>query len=332
MTTDFHQLDPVTILEAIESLGFHCSGQLIELNSYENRVYQVGIEESEPIIAKFYRPLRWSDEQILEEHLFTQELSDNEITVVPALRSFPDKRFDGETLHHFESFRFTLYQRFGGRTPDIENENCLEVLGRYIGRIHLTGANRTFSARPDFSLEEYGHQSCQLLLSQGFLPTELEDAYQSVSSLLLEQLETLYPHNSQFTLLRLHGDCHMGNVLWRDDVPHFVDFDDARNGLAIQDIWMLLSGDRDQETHQLKRILTGYRQFAPFEMGQIRLIESLRTMRMMYYSAWIARRWEDPAFPRAFPWFNTEQYWGQHILELKEQASRLQEPPLEVFF
>ncbi|MDH5737129.1 MAG: serine/threonine protein kinase [Gammaproteobacteria bacterium] len=331
MSTDFHQLDPVTVLEAIESLGFLCNGQLIELNSYENRVYQIGLEEADPLIAKFYRPQRWSDSQILEEHQFTQELANNDISVVPPVISFPLTDHNGASLHHYQDFRFALYKRYGGRSPNTEDLDCLEVLGRYIARIHLTGGNRTFTHRPNYSVEAFGNQSVAFLVDEGFLPPDLLASYLSVTDVLLSQLTEIYAIADNWERIRIHGDCHMGNVLWRDGVPHFVDFDDARNGLAIQDLWMLLSGDRTQQTQQLNAIVKGYRQFNHFDPPQLRLVESLRCLRMMYYSAWIARRWSDPAFPRAFPWFNTEQYWGQHILELKEQISRLQEPTLELF-
>lgn len=331
MITDFHELTPVRVLDAIEDLGYSCNGQLIELNSYENRVFQIGIEDEEPLVVKFYRPHRWTDEQILEEHEFTEQLAEGEVTVVPAMSSFKKSSANGHTLHHFEGYRYTLYKRYGGRSPDVDDLDCLEVLGRYIGRIHLIGSQKQFSFRPTFSITEYGYETCSFLQKENFLPLELESSYKSITELLLQQMETVLEGSDRFPLIRVHGDCHMGNVLWRDDIPHFVDFDDARNGFPIQDLWMLLSGDRDRKTIQLQKILKGYQQFFSFDPGQIRLIETLRTLRMMYFSAWIARRWGDPAFPRAFPWFNTERYWSEHILELKEQASRLQEPSIELY-
>lgn len=331
MTSDFHDLTPILVLDAIEALGFHCNGQLIELNSYENRVFQIGLDEGDPLIAKFYRPHRWTDAQILEEHEFTRELAENEITVVPALMLEYQAVKQTQSLHHFGGYRYTLYTRYGGRSPNVDDLECLKILGSYIGRIHMIGSRKKFTHRPSFSMTEFGYDARDFLLKNRFLPAELESSYESIANLLLDQIATIMDRCDQHLMIRLHGDCHMGNVLWRDETPHFVDFDDARNGFPIQDLWMLLSGDRNQQTMQMQKILEGYEQFSAFNLSQIQLIEPLRTLRMMYFSAWIARRWNDPAFPRAFPWFNTERYWAEHILELKEQSSKLQEPGLELF-
>lgn len=336
MSSDFQNLTPDLVLDAIEALGFHCNGQLIELNSYENRVFQIGLDEGEPLITKFYRPNRWTDEQILEEHEFTQELVDNEITVVPALKLASKSEKDDmsdelKTLHLFGGYRYTLYTRYGGRSPNVDDLRCLEILGQYIGRIHMIGSRTRFKHRLSYSIEEFGYDSREFLLKNRFIPADLEAAYESITDILLQQISVVMARCEQLPLIRLHGDCHMGNVLWREETPHFVDFDDARNGLPIQDLWMLLSGDREQQTLQMQKILSGYEQFFSFNLSQVQLIEPLRTLRMMYFSAWIARRWEDPAFPRAFTWFNTERYWAEHILELKEQASKVQEPSLELF-
>lgn len=321
----FSRLTPDFIMDAVESVDYRCDARILELNSYENRVYQIGIEDSDPVIGKFYRPNRWSDEEIIEEHEFTQELLDEEISVVAPMVLQGDT-----TLVHYDQFRFALYPRRGGRAPEVDDLNCLEILGRFIGRIHSVGARKKFQYRKKISLEEYGTQTRQFLLENNFIPNELLPAYESVSIGLLEDLEqviTALPYQS----IRLHGDCHMGNVLWRDDIPHFVDFDDARSGPAIQDLWMMLSGEQAEQSIQMSTILEGYQDFSDFDYTELRLIEPMRTLRIMYHAAWLARRWDDPAFPRAFPFFNTERYWSDHILELREQWAKLSEPTLQIF-
>lgn len=311
-------------MDAVESVGYRCDARILELNSYENRVYQIGIEDDVPVIGKFYRPERWSDEQIIEEHDFTLTLYDMDVSVVPPLRLDDN----GATLKHFGDFRFALYPRRGGRAPDVDNLDNLKILGRHIGRIHSASGPATFRYRPSFSVEEYGISARQFLLDEGFIPRDLMEAYETVSAGLLEALGDPFENTRR---IRLHGDCHMGNVLWRDDLPHFVDFDDARNGPAIQDLWMMLSGDAVTQGQQMSKILEGYRDFADFDYSELRLIEPLRTLRIMYHAAWLARRWSDPAFPRAFPFFNTERYWSDHILELREQWAKLSEPPIQVY-
>ncbi len=318
---NYDQLTPDTVMDAVESLGFYTDARILALNSYENRVYQVGIEEASPIIAKFYRPLRWSDEQIVEEHQFTQALEDLEIPVVPPLA------FQGQTLHQHQGYRFALYPRKGGQAPSLDNPEHLEILGRFLGRVHNLGKTTPFIHRPSIDIASYGSASREFLLTHDFIPKELHEAYDTLSRDLLERLETLFSQ-TPYQSIRLHGDCHNGNILWRDDSAHFVDFDDARNGPAIQDLWMMLSGDYQQRCLQLADILEGYSEFCDFDPVEINLVEGLRTLRLMHYSAWIARRWSDPAFPHNFPWFNTERYWAEHILELREQLSALQEPPL----
>ena len=312
-------------MDAVESVGYQCDARILELNSYENRVYQIGIEDSEPLVGKFYRPDRWSDEEIQEEHDFTLELVEEEISVVAPLPIEGDK-----TLCSFDQFRFSLYPRRGGRAPELDDLNCLEILGRFIGRIHSVGARKKFIHRRNISVEEYGIETRKFLLENNFLPADLLPAYESVSEGLLQDLQQAF---SAFTYrsIRLHGDCHMGNVLWRMDTPHFVDFDDARSGPAIQDLWMMLSGEPAEQSIQMSTILEGYRDFSEFDYSELRLIEPLRTLRMMYHAGWIAKRWDDPAFPRAFPFFNTERYWSNHILELREQWSKLSEPTLQVY-
>ncbi|TVS17289.1 MAG: serine/threonine protein kinase [Gammaproteobacteria bacterium] len=322
----FAELDPDRVIRAVEATGCRSDARVLALNSYENRVYQVGIEDDAPVVVKFYRPNRWSDEQILEEHVFTQELADLEIPAVPPLA---DEQ--GRTLHTDADLRYAIYPRHGGRAPDVEDLDALAVLGRYMARIHRVGALSRFTHRPDLSVAEFGHASREFLLASEFLPTELRPAYETLSADLLKRIEQDFPPLQSFHGLRLHGDCHMGNVLWRDEVPHFVDFDDARNGPAIQDLWMLLSGERPQRIAQLSDILEGYAQFAEFDSRELVLVEPLRTLRIMHHAAWIGRRWEDPAFPRAFPFFANQRFFSEHILTLREQLAALDEPALEAY-
>ena len=327
MTADhpFSRLTPDFIMDAIESVGYHCDARILELNSYENRVYQVGIEDQEPLIAKFYRPDRWSFEQINEEHTFTAELADHGLSVVaPLLQP------SGLGSYTYEGFHIALFPRRGGRAPAVDDLNCLEILGRFIARLHNVGGAGTFRHRPEISLEDYGIASRQWLLENDFLPAELRESYESVSANLLSMIESRFREVS-YQRIRLHADCHMGNVLWRDDAPHFVDFDDARSGAAVQDLWMLLSGDEETRAIQMQKILLGYRDFRDFDPAELLLIEPLRTLRLMHHAAWLARRWDDPAFPRAFPFFNTQRYWSEHILELREQWAAIEAPALALY-
>jgi Ser/Thr protein kinase RdoA (MazF antagonist) len=325
MSHAYELLTPDLVLDAVESSGLLTDARVLALNSYENRVYQVGIEGSAPLIVKFYRPERWSDAQIQEEHDFTQALHELDISVVPPLRD-PQ----GASLREYAGFRFALYPRQGGHAPNLDDYDALLSLGRVLGRIHALGQTRPFTHRPTLNVESYARESYEFLLANDFIPASLRESYRTLGADLISQLENTFARVS-FTPIRLHGDCHPGNILWRDEAPHFVDFDDARNGPAIQDLWMLLSGERDQQTLQLAEILEGYREFCDFDLAQLPLIEALRSLRLMHYAAWLARRWSDPAFPRHFPWFNTERYWGEHILELREQLAALQEPPLVIF-
>ncbi|MEO2175718.1 MAG: serine/threonine protein kinase, partial [bacterium] len=269
-THPFTRLTPDLVMDAVESVGFNCDARILELNSYENRVHQIGIEDGEPVIGKFYRPGRWTNEQILEEHQFTQDLFDNEVSVVAPLKIVGD-----ETLAEFADFRFSLSPRRGGRAPNVDDLGTLEILGRHIGRIHAYGSQAAFKHRPRISVDTYGHSSREFLLEYNFIPDELIPAYSSVAEQLLEQLTQVFDSASSVREIRLHGDCHMGNVLWRDDLPHFVDFDDARTGPPIQDLWMMLSGDYGEQTQQLTAILRGYKDFCSFDYSQIRLIEPL---------------------------------------------------------
>lgn len=325
MSHAYELLTPDLVLDAVEHLGYLSDARVLALNSYENRVYQVGIEGASPLIAKFYRPERWSDAQILEEHVFSQALAELEIPVVPPLADAA-----GTTLFRYQDFRFALYPRQGGHAPNLDDFDTLLSLGRVLGRIHALGQVTPFQHRPTIGVEEYARTSYHFLLEEGFIPDSLRESYRTLGADLINRLEQHFAR-TPFTAIRLHGDCHPGNVLWRGETPHFVDFDDARNGPAIQDIWMLLSGERHQQTAQLTEIIDGYNEFCDFDPGQLALIEPLRTLRIMHYSAWLARRWQDPAFPHHFPWFNTERYWGEHILQLREQLAALQEPPLVIY-
>jgi len=316
----YNTLTPDRVLDAVESVGYLSDARIFPLNSYENRVYQVGIEAGQPLIAKFYRPDRWSREQILEEHQFTQALKDAHIPVVA-----PVADSNGETLHQHQGFMFALFERRGGHAPELDNLDNLYVLGRTLGRIHLLGATQTFNHRPELDVVSFGHSSRELLLNGQWLPGTYASDYQHLSEEILGLIEQRFAQFPQMRKIRLHGDCHPGNILWRDDAPHFVDFDDCRMGPAVQDLWMLLAGQPAEQKAQLADILEGYAQFANFEPAEAALIEALRALRMIHYAAWLARRWHDPAFPRAFPWFGEPRYWERHVAELEEQLMALEQ-------
>ncbi|UVE17508.1 serine/threonine protein kinase [Pseudomonas sp. LS44] len=324
MPHPFAALTPDLVLDAVESLGFVSDARVLALNSYENRVYQVGIDESQPLIAKFYRPQRWSDAAIREEHQFSFELAECDVPVVaPLLR-------DGESLFEHAGFRFALFPRRGGRAPEPGNLDQLYRLGQLLGRAHAVGASRPFQHREALAVQNFGHDSLATLLDGGFIPRSLLPAYESVARDLLGKVEALYAR-STFTSIRLHGDCHPGNLLCRDDTFHIVDLDDCRMGPAVQDLWMMLAGDRHERLSQVAELIDGYQEFHDFESRQLPLIEGLRALRLMHYSAWLARRWDDPAFPMSFPWFGSERYWGEQILVLREQMAALDEEPLRLF-
>jgi len=329
-------LTPDAILTALETLGLRCDGRLLELNSYENRVYLLGMEEGESLVAKFYRPGRWTDAAILEEHAFVQTLADAEIPVVPALL------FNDSTLHQFNvsdlhlagGMRFAVFPKQGGRAPELDDPETLEWMGRFIGRIHAIGALKPYSERPTLDITTFGTEPRDYLLANNFIPPDLHDAYVSIVDKALDNVAFCFERAGNVRQIRLHGDCHPGNVLWTEGKesrgPHFVDFDDSRMGPAIQDLWMLLSGERGDKTRQLSDVLAGYEDFCEFNPRELHLIEALRTLRLIHYSAWLARRWDDPAFPKAFPWFNTQHYWQDRILELREQVALMEEPALQV--
>ncbi len=320
---DYARLSPDLVLDAVESLGYLSDARVLALNSYENRVYQVGIEDEEPLIAKFYRPGRWSDAQIQEEHDFAFALAEQEIPVIAPLQK------DGASLFEYEQYRFALYPRRGGYAPELDNLDTLYTLGQHLGRLHAVGGVTLFKHRPSISISSFAEDSRAFILQQQLVPSSLEEAYSSLTEHLIEKIKSVYDE-TRYRTLRLHGDCHPGNILVRYDNLHIVDLDDARNGPAVQDIWMLLNGDRHQKVAQLSSILEGYEEFCDFDTRELRLIEAFRGLRMLHYCGWLAKRWEDPAFPMAFPWFNTENYWASHILELREQMAALDEAPLSL--
>ncbi|HEX7053388.1 MAG TPA: serine/threonine protein kinase [Burkholderiales bacterium] len=317
----YARLTPDAVLDALAAAGFSPDGRLLALGSYENRVYQVWLDDAEGrdsvVVAKFYRPGRWSDAQIDEEHAFARELAEREIPVVAPLCSL-----------RFREFRVAVYPRRGGRTPELGDERTLEWLGRFIGRIHAVGATRSFRHREALTPQSFGHEPRRFLLEGGFVPAELAEPWQAATEQALAAVERCYERAGAVRAIRLHGDCHPGNILWTDQGPHFVDLDDARMGPAMQDLWMLLSGERAAMARQLGRVLAGYGEFAELDRRELHLVEALRTLRLIHYSAWIARRWDDPAFPAAFPWFGTARYWQDRILELREQIALMQEEPL----
>ena len=321
-TIPFAGLRPERILDAIESVGYRCDGALMALNSYENRVWQIGIEDSAPVVAKFYRPGRWSDAQIAEEHAFTAAMAADELPVVTPLS------IAGKTLFSHGGFRFSVFPRQGGRAPEFCEPEILEWMGRLMARIHVVGAREPFLVRESLNIRSFGVESRDWLLANRVIPEELEAVWQGVADQALDEVRNGFARAGQVRQLRLHGDCHVGNVLWTADGPHFVDFDDARMGPAIQDLWMLLSGDAEEMGKQFGHVLAGYETFREFDDSELYLVEALRTLRLMHHSAWLARRWNDPAFPAAFPWFATKRYWEERILELREQIAAMQEPAL----
>jgi Ser/Thr protein kinase RdoA (MazF antagonist) len=320
----YDTLTPQTILEAVETFQWRCTGGLLALNSYENRVYRVDIEDGAPVVAKFYRPGRWSDEAIIEEHDFERELADHEIPAVAPL-IHPD----GASLNRYGGFRFALFSWRGGRALEINGREDRIVFGRFIGRLHRLGMAQSFEHRMHIGIEEFGRNAVSYLLEEGFVPAELRANYRALSDELLEAVATAFTQTAEVRWIRLHGDCHLGNVLATDSGPCFVDFDDCLMGPAIQDIWMLLSGEGAEQEIQLAEILTGYTQFAEFNPAELLLVEPLRSLRLLHYSAWLARRWHDPAFPRSFPWFNTPRYWEDQLSMLREQIAALDQPPLD---
>jgi Ser/Thr protein kinase RdoA (MazF antagonist) len=312
-------LTPDVVVDAVEALGHVCDGRILALNSYENRVYQVGREEGGPVVVKFYRPGRWSDAAILEEHEFALELAAAEIPVIA-----PDV-CDGRSLFRHEGFRYAVYRRAGGRWPELGTRDDRQWMGRFLARIHAIGRTRTFRHRPRLDWQVLGRDTADYLLDSGWIPAHLEIAYESLADDALALVAQRFDDVAPLRTLRLHGDCHPGNVLWTDAGPHFVDLDDCMTGPAVQDLWMLLSGRAPEMRIQLDDLLDGYQEFADFDPHEVMLIEPLRTLRIMHYAGWLARRWDDPAFPRAFPWFLEPKYWEQHVLNLREQLAAMEE-------
>ncbi len=318
---DFSSLSPDLILDGLESTGLTVDSGLLPLNSYENRVYQFHDVDKTKYVTKFYRPQRWSEAQIREEHAFSFELDANELPLVAPIK------IDGESLFTHQGYHFSIFPCRGGRIFEVDNLDQLEWMGRFLGRIHAISAQKNFIERPTFNSVEMLQQAQQTIEGAKFVPNSLTTPFFTILEQVITVASEQYQPDSQ---IRLHGDCHAGNILWTDDGPHFVDLDDCRMGPAIQDIWMMLSGDRQQQILQLDTILMGYDEFHSFDSNELPLIESLRTMRVVNYMAWLCKRWQDPAFPHNFPWFNTEKYWEQQILMLKEQMSALQQPPLSL--
>lgn len=312
----YSRLTPDVIVDSVEALGLASDGRLLALNSYENRVYQVGVDGAAPLVVKFYRPGRWSTAAILEEHEFANELAAAEIPVVAPLAR------EDRTLFESAGFRYAIYPRRGGHWPELATREDRLQMGRFLGRIHGIGTRRRFKHRAELDWRPMGRDSVRFLLEHDWIPAHVVQAYTTLCADLLARVEQRFDETAHVPRLRLHGDCHPGNVLWTDG-PHFVDLDDCMTGPAMQDVWMLLSGSSDEATTQLRDYLDGYAEFADFDWHSLRLIESLRTLRQINYAAWLARRWADPAFPRAFPWFAEPRFWEQHVLDLREQLAAL---------
>lgn len=323
METTRHPYDALTpeiILEAVESYGVRCTGGLLALSSYENRVYRVDTEDAGPRVAKFYRPGRWSDAAILEEHEFAGRAAEHEIPVVAPLAHA------GRTLHEHRGFRFAVYPWQPGRAPEITHDEDFRVLGRYLGRLHLLGARAPFRHRPRLTVEEFGAASIARLRQTDVLPGDAMEPFCALGEELLPPLRQALA--ADVPTMRVHGDFHLGNILWSESGPYLVDFDDCLTGPAVQDFWMVLSGGHEDVERQLSHLIAGYREFADFNIAELQLIEALRTLRLLRYNAWIAARWDDPAFPRSFPWFGSRHYWQEQVTALREQQRLLLEPPV----
>jgi len=318
---NFETLDPGLILDALWDAGLRVESGLTALNSYENRVYQFSDDEKRRYVAKFYRPQRWRHDQILEEHAFAQDLVADEVPIAAPLL------LQKQTLHQYGGFMFAVFPSLGGRQYETDNEDHLEAVGRFLGRLHQTGRKRLFEHRPAFTLDEYVIQPYQILDQCALVPASLKTPLLSAVERLSRTLQQVWHHDWQ--PLRLHGDCHPGNILWREG-PLFVDLDDARTGPAVQDLWMLIAGERQEQRIQWDILLEAYTEFSDFDERELALIEPLRAMRMVYYLAWVARRWQDPAFPRAFPWMTEEDFWRRQISLFIEQEKLLHEPPLQL--
>lgn len=320
----YSDLTPDRILDAVESFGVRCDGRITQLNSYENRVYQLGLDSGGLIVAKFYRPGRWPDAAILEEHEFAQSLRAEDLPVVP-----PQAAEDGSTLKHFGPHRVAIFPSIGGRPPALDRDEDLRQLGRLVARIHNLGATRDFLHRPGFEPGRIASQAVAAVQRAEVIPEDLREAWQALTHDLVELIGQRVVAAGEPKLLRLHGDCHPGNILWREDGPWLVDLDDTRMGPAIEDLWMFLSGDRDYQQARLAELLAGYSAFRDFDAHELGLVQALRSLRLLHFLGWIAERWSDPAFPRAFPDFGENRFWEGQILWLREEFAHLQEAPLE---
>ncbi len=318
----FAGLSPEVVLEAAASAGFEADGRLLALNSYENRVYQVGESTRGMLVLKFYRAGRWSDAQIGEEHELTAELAAAELPVAAPLA------VDGRTLLRYREFRFAVFPWMRGRAPELDRPEARAMLGRALGRIHRIGAVRPFHERPALTIERLGYAARRAVLASGLLPDGLTERYARASSLLIERIEALMQSVGRVSEVRIHGDCHLGNLLWNEQGPVFVDLDDCMMGPRVQDLWMLLSGAPFEQQRQWEELLGGYQQFADFDFREVRLIEPLRGLRMLHHAGWVAQRWDDPAFPRAFPWFGETRNWESYVTDLLEQSITIENQPL----
>ncbi len=336
-THAYEALTPVVVLDALASVGLFGDGRMTALSSYENRVYQAHLESpvgeaelaGDVVVVKFYRPDRWTDAQITEEHAFAAELMAAEIPVVGPLT------LNGSTIHHFGGFTFSVSPSRGGRRPELDNMDVLEWIGRFLARIHTVGCAKPFVHRPALNLQTFGLASGEILLSGGYLPLDMESRWRKAFEEAMQVAQAVFEGAGDIPTLRLHGDCHPGNILWTPEGlplagPHFVDLDDARTGPAVQDLWMLVSGDRAQCTRQLGALVDGYEEFREFDRRELALIEPLRTLRLVHYSAWLAQRWHDPIFPINFPWFGSSDYWKGQVDMLEEQTEAMQDAPLVV--
>ncbi len=322
--TPYQGLTPDVIVAAVEVAGFQPDGRMLALNSYENRVYQVGVEEDTPLVLKFYRPGRWVRAAVIEEHRFALELAAADIPVVAPLV------VGGETLLQVAGYDFAAYPRRGGRWPDLDTSDDRVLMGRFLGRLHRLGAAGRFEHRPSLDAVAMATVAAREILDGDWLPEHQVDRYVAVVEAMIGQISEAFAAVAPVRLLRIHGDCHCGNILWTQAGPHFVDLDDCLMGPAVQDLWMLLSGSREDMRRQLTDLIEGYEQFAVFERSELNLIESLRALRMIHYAGWLARRWHDPAFPKAFPWFGGARYWEDHVQQLAEQLDALGQSPLRL--
>jgi Ser/Thr protein kinase RdoA (MazF antagonist) len=318
----FDALSPDVVFAAAESIGLQPSGRLFALNSYENRVYQLGDDDGALWVLKFYRPARWTDAQIGEEHSFTHELAAAELPVAAPVQR------DGVSLFEHERQRFAAFPYLAGRAPELDDKATLILLGRTLARMHAVGGRQRFRHRPSLTLDRLGSQARTTVLESEFVPEALEEQYARVSEQVIVRVRQCLDNFGPLPRLRIHGDCHAGNILWRVNGPLFVDLDDCMEGPRIQDLWMFLSGDAASQQSSWAAIMEGYELFGEFDFSELTLVEALRSLRILHHAAWIASRWEDPAFPRAFPWFGDSRFWERHIADLFEQLATMDDPPI----